>query len=317
MIILYGAEKIIGINKAWKWETDTDIGHSTFAMGDVLSIANADLQSNNSQVYEYLNHLTSNSIYVDLLVANQAFISRLAADQAFINELTVGVIASGNLITVGDAHAYSDEAAADAVSTADSNANDLLEAYIDDTGISRNYTVISNGKIVTGLIDVEAIKATAGFFTNITVTGSLVSSDFNPSANRGYKLWMESGIGRAQIPLLECTNLANIHGRKEALYMSCGITPNYVGRATTTHITTWQGLTTALFPGFGSPDNASASMVHICGKIGEQAIERLNYVIDTHPDSPSVLIQAFYHGEMVYNHYAVSWPSDVSPNIYL
>ena len=151
--------KFIGINKAWKWETDTDIGHSTFAMGDVLSIANADLQSNNSQVYEYLNHLTSNSIYVDLLIANQAFISKLIADQAFINDLTVGVIASGNLITVGDAHAY---------------ASDLLEAYIEDTGISREYTVIEKGKIVTGLIDVEAIKATAGFFTNITVTGQFI-----------------------------------------------------------------------------------------------------------------------------------------------
>ena len=82
------------------------------------------------QVYEYLNHLTSNSIYADLLIANQAFISKLAADQAFINDLTVGVIASGNLITVGDAHAYADEAAANA-------ASDLLEAYIEDTGISR------------------------------------------------------------------------------------------------------------------------------------------------------------------------------------
>ena len=80
--------KFIGTNKAWKWEVDEDIAHTTFAMGDVLGVADADLEQNNSQAYEYLAHLSANSIFADLLVANAAFINELAADSAFITELT-------------------------------------------------------------------------------------------------------------------------------------------------------------------------------------------------------------------------------------
>ena len=220
--------KFIGTNKAWKWETDSDVGHGVIAMSDVFGVAGADLEQNNSQAWEYLNHLTSNSIYVDLLVANSAF----------INSLTAKVVSVGSLITVGDAHSYADTAADNAQSAAEdhadsvaesaeqsakayaaeyatgaannaeSNANDYtdtaasnaqaaaeataaaaLEAYITATGITRNYTVIENGKIVTGLIDVEAIKATQGFFDNITVSNSTITAVCNVDKlhfNRSY-----------------------------------------------------------------------------------------------------------------------------------
>lgn len=96
--------KYIGLDKAWKWEEDTDIGHNNIAMGDILNVADADLQNNNSNAYEYLQHLTANSIFADRLVANQAFIDKLSANEAFINsiftkELTVsedGFIQSEN-----------------------------------------------------------------------------------------------------------------------------------------------------------------------------------------------------------------------------
>ena len=84
--------KYIGPNKAWKWEVDSDLGHGIIVMGDVFGIAGADLQNNNSQAWEYLNHLTANSIYVDMLVANTAF----------INQLTSKIITVGDLLTVGD-----------------------------------------------------------------------------------------------------------------------------------------------------------------------------------------------------------------------
>ena len=218
--------KYIGPNKAWKWEVDTDKSHGLLAMGDVFGIANADLEHNNSQAWEYLNHLTSNSIYVDMLVANTAF----------IEQLTSKVVTVGDLITVGDAHTYTDSAASAAQSAAESHADsaasaaqsaaqgyaddaasaaqtaaesyaddaaeaaqaaaeqaasDALDAYIEDTGISREYTVIENGKIVTGLIDTEAIKATAGFFANIHVTGD---SSFNGLLIQGTRLYFATRI---------------------------------------------------------------------------------------------------------------------------
>lgn len=149
--------KFIGTNKAWKWEVDEDIAHTTFAMGDVLGVADADLEQNNSQAYEYLAHLSANSIFADLLVANAAFISQLAADSAFVDEL----------IQVG--------------------------------GLVEESTIIEGGKIKTNLIDTDAIKATQGFFDNITISGYLnnvsgkytgtleVYPDADPDSPTGYQ----------------------------------------------------------------------------------------------------------------------------------
>lgn len=164
--------KFIGPNKAWKWEPDNDVAHSTYVLPDVLGIANADLEHNNSHAWEYLDHLTTNSLYADMLVANQAF----------IDLVTAGVVQAGSLITVGQvenmiatedelAQGYASDAQSNAISASQNYSDDLLTAYINDTGISRNYTIIQNGKIVTGLIDTDAIKASTGFFDNIHVAG--------------------------------------------------------------------------------------------------------------------------------------------------
>ncbi|MBO7093536.1 MAG: hypothetical protein J6W33_01345, partial [Spirochaetia bacterium] len=79
--------KFIGTAKEWQWEEDTDIGHNNTAMGDILNVATADLQKNNSRAYAYLDHLTSNQIFTDRLIANEAFIENLVANEAFINKL--------------------------------------------------------------------------------------------------------------------------------------------------------------------------------------------------------------------------------------
>ena len=152
--------KFIGTNKAWKWEIDDDLGHGVIAMSDILGIAGADLEHNNSQAWEYLNHLTSNSVYTDLLIANNAF----------INNLTARVITAGDLITVGQAEDITDDA---------------LDEYMTATGITRDYTVIQNGKIVTGLLDAsdvwaKIVIAKSATFENITVTGT---STFSGTVN--------------------------------------------------------------------------------------------------------------------------------------
>jgi hypothetical protein len=74
----------IGPNKAWKWESDEDIGHNTLVLGDIMSVATDDLEQNNSIVYDYIDHLTSNSIFAGLLIANTAFIENLFAQQITI-----------------------------------------------------------------------------------------------------------------------------------------------------------------------------------------------------------------------------------------
>lgn len=66
--------------------------------------------------------------------------------------------------------------------------NDAKNAAIDNvltqlvgSGNVRDHTIIEGGKITTGLIDVDEIKASKGFFENIEVTGEI-------SAKNGYKI---------------------------------------------------------------------------------------------------------------------------------
>ena len=193
--------KFIGTNKAWKWEIDDDLGHGVIAMSDILGIAGADLEHNNSQAWEYLNHLTSNSVYTDLLIANSAF----------INTLTARVITAGDLITVGQAEEITDDA---------------LNEYMTATGITRDYTVIQNGKIVTGLLDAsdvwaKIVIAKSATFENITVTGT---STFSGTVNaKGGTFTGEevingslqlNGIMKSKFPILkveyaQCYNVRN------------------------------------------------------------------------------------------------------------
>ena len=80
--------KYIGPGRPWQWEQDQDVAHNNIAMSDILEVADADLEQNNSVVYEYLDHLTANSIFSDLLVVNTALVDSLTSNQAFISELT-------------------------------------------------------------------------------------------------------------------------------------------------------------------------------------------------------------------------------------
>ena len=190
--------KFIGLDKAWRWEVDDDVGHGVISMSDVFSIANADLQNNNSQAYEYLAHLTSNSIYTDLLIANSAFIQQLTSEVVAVGSLiTVGAVDDKILeaegIAADDATSKANAAQSTAISTASSDAttkaNNALDAALAafvGAGNVRDHTIISGGKIISGLIDVDAIKATQGFFDNITVGGD---SQFYGLINQGTKIY--------------------------------------------------------------------------------------------------------------------------------
>jgi hypothetical protein len=195
--------KFIGLDKAWRWEVDDDVGHGVISMSDVFSIANADLQNNNSQAYEYLDHLTSNSIYTDLLIANSAFIQQLTSEVVAVGSLiTVGAVDEKILeaegIAADDATSKANAAQSTAISTASADAttkaNNALDAALAafvGAGNVRDHTIISGGKIISGLIDVDAIKATQGFFDNITVGGD---SQFYGLINQGTKIYFATRI---------------------------------------------------------------------------------------------------------------------------
>lgn len=183
--------KFIGPNKAWKWEPDNDVGHNSFVLPDVLGIAGADLEHNNSYAWEYLDHLTSNSIYADMLVANQAF----------INLVTAGVVQAGSLITVGEvndkiaaedllAQGYASDAQSAAISSAASDAtskrNDVAQklGYADwaamETAATQGKTIIAGGYLRTNLIVVRDLLAQS---ITLDAIGYIQSSNYAENAS--------------------------------------------------------------------------------------------------------------------------------------
>lgn len=131
----------VGDTKDWQWEADYNALHGQAALSDVLSIANADLKNNNSTAWEYLNHLTANDVYTDLIIANSAFIEKLATKIISVKEIA----------TIG-------------------NVDNALIQLVGSENVS-GHTIIAGGKIKADLIDVAKIKATSGFFDNVTTNG--------------------------------------------------------------------------------------------------------------------------------------------------
>ncbi|MCQ2052953.1 MAG: hypothetical protein MJZ03_03360 [archaeon] len=204
----------IGEKQSYKWREDSNSGHSQIALSDVLSVANEDLEHNNSTAYEFLDHLTSNTIYSDMIVSNQAF----------IDKITTKIISIGNLVTVGvmdDAIAQSEinvlrnaeikareisdiamEIASDDATQKSNQAKiDAIANVLAETGIDTltDHTIIQNGYIKTGLIDADillanvirtnditsgdgkftGLKAENAEFTNANVTGFLSAKGFD------------------------------------------------------------------------------------------------------------------------------------------
>lgn len=282
--------KFIGLDKAWRWEVDDDVGHGVISMSDVFSIANADLQNNNSQAYEYLNHLTSNSIYTDLLIANSAFIQQLTSE----------VVAVGSLITVGavDDKILETEgiAAADATTKANNALDAALAAFV-GAGNVRDHTIISGGKIISGLIDVDAIKATEGFFQNITVQGELISSDYDMSRLRGYKFYKNpSNIGIAEIPLLYTKQIGVPNYE---LFFINALTQADRGLAarSTIYNNFFSFVNQVFYKGPGQNPSGSATL-HVTGYINGYEVDRLTVIIDPQ----FVNIWGYYHCVQTYSY---------------
>lgn len=282
--------KYIGPDKAWKWEIDDDIGHGIIAMSDVFSIAGADLESNNSQAYEYLNHLTSNSIYVDLLIANSAFIQQLTSE----------VVSVGSLITVGAVDEKILEAEGVAADDATAKANAALDAALVALVGSdnvRDHTIISGGKIISGLIDVDAIKATAGFFQNISVEGELISSDYDFEQLKGYKLYKNpSDIGVAEIPLLYTKQIQTIN-YKEVYVNSRLSVPRGLMSNGNIYTNLFNFVNQVFYQGYGV-NPVGNGYFHVTGQIGGNTIDRLFLSIT----ATSVYVRGYLQGNSIYSY---------------
>lgn len=174
----------IGTGKAWQWEEDTS-HYDNNVVGDVLSIANADLEHNNSTVYQYLDHLTANTIFADMITANVAFITNIAAKLIETNTVvTKGALEGGDIdlsvYNFADTNDVESLASALAVqSTGLINVINGVTPVDIKNALVNGTTFISGGYIRTSLIQTSAIAISD--LSGWNATASLIASKETPN----------------------------------------------------------------------------------------------------------------------------------------
>ena len=68
-------------DRLYMWKQDLMSEHCGGSLSDALAVSNESLAQNNSTAFQFLDHLTANSIFVNKLVANDAFIKNLFVKQ--------------------------------------------------------------------------------------------------------------------------------------------------------------------------------------------------------------------------------------------
>lgn len=211
--------KYEGTMTTYSWNADTDTGHGQIALSNVLAIANADLEHNNSTVYEYLDHLTSNSAYVDFLVANDAFINKLAAqiitadlvttDELEANytktqDLTASLIKVGSNTLVDELADINTDIGNRATTTALNNViNGATAIDIKNSKVNGN-TLIQGGYIKTEFIDVDTILG-----NNAVFRGTIQVGDYSATTSKGAKLYTANGDGYLDVTNLRANSITN------------------------------------------------------------------------------------------------------------
>lgn len=88
--------------RTYMWALDSMSEHIGGTLTDALKVANESLSHNNSDIVQFLDHLTANSIFVDKLVANTILANELFANTAVLNEIFANDIKATGSIRVGD-----------------------------------------------------------------------------------------------------------------------------------------------------------------------------------------------------------------------
>lgn len=104
-----GVYRYVGTENSYQWVRDESDEHMMTAMSDILLLKNEDLQRNNSKVWEYLDHLTANSIFTRLLVANEIIAESIKSYKGFFENITItgtgylkDMVIDGNSIFKGE-----------------------------------------------------------------------------------------------------------------------------------------------------------------------------------------------------------------------
>lgn len=158
----------ISDSRVYMWGLDGMREHIGGSLTDVLSVANESLTSNNSDIVQFLDHLTANSIFVDRLVANTILANQIFANTAIINDIFANDIKATGSIRVGDRY--------NAAGTVEDNTK--TGAWLGNSGVLKAHNaeltnVSANGGTFTN------IDAVGGNFSNITVTGVVSAQKLN------------------------------------------------------------------------------------------------------------------------------------------
>ena len=118
--------------------------HCGGSLSDALAVSNESLAQNNSTAFQFLDHLTANSIFVNKLVANDAFIKNLFAEN---------IKATGS-IRVGERY----DENGNVVTDEEGQPLDVSGAYIGGDGtLKANKAELNNISIIGGTIDTESL----------------------------------------------------------------------------------------------------------------------------------------------------------------
>lgn len=149
--------KYLGTSKSYSWTEDRSSLHGQVALGDILGIANADLKTNNSTVWQFLDHLTSNTTYTDMLVANEAFIEQLSAKIITADLVTTDVFET----TLANYETTQDLIATLSNYVSDSDLATTLQSYVSQSGLT---TALADYPLKTSLSNV----ASSGNYSDLT-----------------------------------------------------------------------------------------------------------------------------------------------------
>ncbi len=138
---------------AWngnQWEPDSISSHVGGPLSDVLSVANDNLEKNNSTVYQFLDHLTTNTVFAKLIATN-----KLLANEAIINSIFAKDVKATGSIRVGERY---DE-------TGKGVKENVAGAYLGSDGILK-----------ASKAELDNVTAKGGHFEEITMSGGIYAS---------------------------------------------------------------------------------------------------------------------------------------------
>ena len=143
-------------DRLYMWKQDLMSEHCGGSLSDALAVSNESLAQNNSTAFQFLDHLTANSIFVNRLVANDAFIKNLFVKQIELQTEynSDGTVKQYGVIYGGDRY--------------DKDGNEIAGKEE-----AEGFHISSSGLIKANKAVLTNIEAIGGEFENITVYGKV------------------------------------------------------------------------------------------------------------------------------------------------